>query len=228
MPPLYPVSLDVAGRSVLVVGGGEVGARKASTLVQCGARCTVVAPSMVPAIEALAARGTLVAELRPYRAGEAAAYRLVVTATGRRDVDGQVALDAEVAGVWVNAADDVAHCSFQLPAVHRDGPVTIAVSTGGESPVLAAWLRSRLSEVAGENVGVLATLLGSARARLHATGRRVAPARWVALLEGIVPELVASGDLGKARDVLDIGLGLRGDDERARGDEPSGVGARRR
>lgn len=211
MTPLYPVSLDVAGRPALVVGGGPVAARKAASLVECGAVLTVVAPTMVADIETLAARGALRAARRTYRRGEAAEYRLVVTATGLPHVDGQVARDAEAARVWVNAADDVAHCSFQLPAIHRNGPVTIAVSTAGASPALARWLCARLSQAAGTHVGELATMLGAARTRLHAAGRRLEPARWTAVLDGPVPRLLEAGDGETARRVLGDALGL--DDE---------------
>lgn len=212
--PLYPVSLDVAGRAILLVGGGEVAARKAAALVECGARLTVVAPGTVPAIDALEAGGTLVVERRTYRPGEASGYRLVVTATGRPDVDAMVATDADGAGVWVNAADDVRHCSFQLPAVHRDGQVTIAVSTGGASPALATWLRSRLADAAGDHLGDLAAVLGASRTRLHAAGRRVDASAWRALLDGPLPAWVAAGDIEAARQLVDAALGLS--------DEPRG------
>ena len=103
-------------------------------------------------------------ERRRYRRGDAAAFRLVVTATGRPDVDGAVYADAEGAGVWVNSADDRAHSSFILPAVHRDGAVTVAVSTGGLSPALASWLRTRLAARVRRELGTLAQVLGEARA----------------------------------------------------------------
>ena len=64
--------------------------------------------------------------------------------------------DAEAAGVWVNVADDPARCSFVLPAVSRDGPVSVAVSTGGASPALAGWLRDRAADALGPGLGDLA------------------------------------------------------------------------
>ena len=73
--------------------------------------------------------------------------------------------------MWVNSADDSAHCSFILPSVHRDGAVTIAVSTGGQSPALASWLRARLAAQCGTGLGELAELLGRARQRMHDAGR---------------------------------------------------------
>ena len=87
------------------------------------------------------------------------------------EVDGAVYADAEAAGVWVNSADDLAHCSFILPAVHRDGAVTVSVSTGGLSPALASWLRTRLAAAVRDGLGTLAQLLGEARSGSVSSGR---------------------------------------------------------
>ena len=206
-PPLYPVSLSVEGRPCLVVGGGPVAARKATGLVECGAVVAVVAPSMVPAFEELGRRsaglpGSVVLERRPYRDGEAGRYRLVVTATGVPEVDHRVAEDAEAAGVWVNCADDAEHCTFQLPSIHRDGPVCIAVSTGGSSPALATWLRQRAGAAAGPNLGLLAALLDEARHRLQDAGKPTEGVDWQALLDGDLPRLVGEGRLDEARAML--------------------------
>lgn len=189
----YPVSLDVAGRACLVVGGGRVAARKARTLLDCGALVSVMAPSFGPEMEALAAELDT-AERRAYAKGDAARFRLVVTATGRPDIDAAVHDDAEAAGVWVNSADDRAHSSFILPAVHRDGPVTVAVSTAGLSPALSSWLRDRLAAECGDGIGTLAQVIGEARARLLSAGRPSDSVDWVALLDGPLLELVRSGD----------------------------------
>lgn len=193
------MALRVDGQPCLVVGGGAVAARKAAGLVGCGALVTVVAPDVGAAIEAL---GVTVVR-RPYRSGEAGRYRLVFTATGLPEVDAAVAADAEAAGVWVNSADDAAHCTFLLPSVHRDGPVTIAVSTGGASPALATWLRRRIGEAAGPELGPLAGLLEEARRRLQADGRSTETVDWQSLLDGPLPDLVRAGDLPAARALLD-------------------------
>ena len=101
----YPVTLDISGRPCLVVGGGPVAARKARGLLECGAKVTVIAPSLASDMEALLPRLHAV-ERRPYREGDVASYRLAVTATGLPDVDGAVHADAETSGVWINSADD--------------------------------------------------------------------------------------------------------------------------
>ncbi len=180
-------------------------ARKAAALLACGALVTVVAPSVD---EAMARLTPLAVERRPYRAGEAADYRLVVTATGRAEVDAAVFADAEAAGVWVNSADDRAHSSFILPSVHRDGPVTVAVSTGGSSPALATWLRGQLAAAAGPRVGELAGLLASARQRLHDEGRSTETVDWAALLDGPLPGLVEAGRMDEARALVAAAVGV--------------------
>jgi siroheme synthase-like protein len=193
----FPISLDVSGRPCLVVGGGRVAARKARGLASCGALVTVIAPELAPEMDALAPQLHAV-ERRPYANGDAARFRLVVTATGNADVDARVYADADAAGVWVNSADDRDHSSFILPAVHRDGAVTVAVSTGGLSPALASWLRDRLAAACGDGLGTLAHVLGEARARLRAEDVPVDRVDWAALLDGPLPALVAAGEVDNA------------------------------
>ena len=161
--PFYPVSLEVSGRPCLVVGGGTVAARKARTLLECGAVVAVIAPALSEEMEALASLLRTV-ERREYAVGDASDFRLVVTATGVPEVDGTVYADAEAAGVWVNSADDPEHSSFILPAVHRDGAVTVAVSTGGLSPALGLMAANAVGGRVRRRSG------GSRRASRRGTG----------------------------------------------------------
>ncbi len=213
MPPAppYPVVLRVEGRPCLVVGGGPVAARKVTDLFECGAQVTVVAPDIHPSIDALAAgagpdRRDLRVERRRYRDGEAADYRLVVTATGIPEVDRRAAADAEAAGIWVNSADDADHCTFFLPSVHREGTVSVAVSTGGASPALAAWLRRRIGESLGPHLGTLAELLEEGRTTLREAGRPTNAVDWTALLEGGLAGLVREGRVEEARGRIDASV----------------------
>jgi siroheme synthase-like protein len=207
---LFPVGLVVRGRRCLVVGGGAVAARKIRALLAAGAWVTVVAPEVHEAVGLLASGGALDdiddhpldLQLRPYRRGEAAAYRLVLTATGDPAVDAEVHADGEAAGVWVNSADDPDHCSLVLPAVHRDGPVTVAVATGGASPALASWLRDRVSDALGPGLGQLALLLAEGRRQVQDQGRSTSEVDWRALLEGPLPGLVAAGRIDEARQLM--------------------------
>jgi siroheme synthase-like protein len=206
-PSLYPVSLDVSSRSCLVVGGGKVAARKARALLDCGAAVTVIAPSLGDDMEAMVPLLHGV-ERREYGEGDACAYRLVVTATGIPAVDGAVYADAEAAGIWTNSADDLAHCSFILPAVHRDGAVTVSVSTGGLSPALASWLRTRVADEWGDGLGILAQLLGEARANLKRAGLPSDSVDWAHLLDGPLLGLIRAGEIDNARATVLAATGL--------------------
>jgi siroheme synthase-like protein len=200
-PSYYPVSLDLANRPCLVVGAGPVAARKVRGLLACGARVSVIAPDVGEEMRALTS--SLVAlDARPYRSGDVTGFRLVITATGDPAIDGAVAAQADAAGVWVNSADDPAHCSFILPAVHRDGAVTVAVSTGGLSPALASWLRNQLADWCGDGLDTLAHLLSEARQRLRDEGRSTESVDWAALLDGDLPALVRAGDDDNAEAIL--------------------------
>lgn len=193
--PLFHLALRLEGEPCLVVGAGPIAARKATSLLECGARVTVVAPQVCDQVEQL----PVVLERRRYRAGEAAAYRLVVTATGDPAVDREVYLDAQAAGVLVNAADDPASCSFLMPAVLRSGDVSVAVSTAGVSPWLAGWVRRRIGSVVGPEVGELAEIVGEARAAVRGAGRSSEGLDWNGLVEGVLWPLVSGGQIVLAR-----------------------------
>jgi siroheme synthase-like protein len=110
----------------------------------------------------------------------------------------------------VNAADDPAHCSATLPARLEHGPVLVAVSTGGHSPALAGWLRDRVGEELGPEVGALAELLSEARAELTRRGERRPAAVWRAALDSGMLEHLRNGRPAEARQLLHAALDLPG------------------
>jgi siroheme synthase-like protein len=138
----YMACLDLGGRSCLVVGGGRVGIEKASGLLECGAGVTVVAPQADPELADLPVEWIR----RAYGASDLDGRFLVVAATSNRSVNRRVFADAEARSLFCNVVDTPELCSFILPAVHREGPIALAVSTGGASPALAQHLRERLAE----------------------------------------------------------------------------------
>jgi len=196
--PLYPVNLVISGRRCLVVGAGAVAARKAEGLLAAGAQVHVVAPSVGDAVREL----DVTWEERPYRPGEVAGYRLVVTATDDPEVNRAVYTDGEEAGVFVNSADDPANCSFTLPAVVRRGALVVAVSTGGQTPALATWVRRRLDRELGPEYGQLAELLREARAEVQAAGRSTESIDWQKVLDSGMLDLVREGRLAEAGERL--------------------------
>lgn len=197
----YPVNLVVAGRPVLVVGGGRVAAGKVRGLLDAGAIVTVVAPDTVDELTVLDG-SSITIERRPYRSGDVAAYRLAVTATGDPIVDQQVFDDAEAAGVWVNSADDPARCSFTLPSRVRRGDLLVTVSTGGRSPALSSWLRERLEEEIGPEYEALLEVLAAERVRLRASGASSEHPGWKMALRSGMLERLRDGDVAGAEELL--------------------------
>lgn len=206
--PLYPVNLVLAGKRCLVVGGGTVAARKVEGLRAAGAVVTVVAPEIVDEIRGLA--DVTVVE-RPYQAGDLDGMWLAITATDDPRANQAVQADGEAVRVWVNAADDPAACSFILPAVVRQGPVMVTVSTSGYSPALAAWLKAHVAAELGPEVAELARMLADARAALHAQGRSTEGVDWRSALDWDMLDLIRTGRTAGARERLDACLSSSSD-----------------
>jgi siroheme synthase-like protein len=197
--PLYPINLRVAGQRCLVVGGGRVALSKAQGLLECGGDVTVVAPVVDDDLAGLAG---VSCERRAYRPGEVARYRLAITATDDPDVNRQVFLDGEAAGVWVNSADDPENCAFTLPSRVRQGPLLVTFATGGHSPALATWLRRRYSEEFGPEYVTLIELLSEERERLRRSGRSTEGLDWQPALDSGMLDLIREGRLAEAKERL--------------------------
>ena len=199
---LYPVNLVLASCRCLVVGGGSVAARKVKGLLAAGARVHVVAPRIDEAIRGL----DVTFDERPYRRSDLDGAWLVVAATGRPEVNAAVRADADAAHLWLNAADDPSSCSFTLPAVSRQGAVTVAVSTSGKSPALASWIKEQVEAMLGPEFATLAVLLGEARAAMQAAGRSTETVDWRPVFDSDMLDAIRAGDLARAREHLEACL----------------------
>jgi precorrin-2 dehydrogenase / sirohydrochlorin ferrochelatase len=155
----YMACLDLEGRSCLVVGAGSTGVEKAKGLLECGADVTVVAPQAIAELDGLPVRWIR----RGYRRTDLDGRFLVIAATSVPSLNRRVFRDAEAVGLLCNVVDVPELCSFILPAVHREGPIALAVSTGGASPVLAQRLRERLAALIGPEHAELARRLRELR-----------------------------------------------------------------
>ncbi len=201
MTAFYPVFLDLRGRRAVVIGGGAVAEQKVHGLVGAGAHVTVVSTDVTPALGALARRNAIEHKRRPYRRGDLKGAWLAIAATDDRGTNGAVWAEAEQLGVPLNAVDDLEHCSFIAPAVHREGDITVAVSTAGKSPALAVRLRQRIARLVGRAEARLCELLGELRPGL---AERVpdTPARtalWYRIVDSDVIDFVRRGDIEGAR-----------------------------
>ncbi|MHC4249495.1 MAG: precorrin-2 dehydrogenase/sirohydrochlorin ferrochelatase family protein [Planctomycetota bacterium] len=163
---LFPVFLDLKGERVVVVGGGEVAERKVCSLIDCGARVTVIAPKVTPGIAALVSGGDVTREARAYRTGDLDGATIAFVAVDDPGASARMAGDARAARVPVNVVDRPGVCDFIVPSVLRRGHLAVAISTSGASPAWARRLRKRLEGEIGPEWERLMDALASVRGRL--------------------------------------------------------------
>lgn len=169
MPTYYPMMVDLTGRRCLVVGGGRVAERKIGALLDCGADVEVVSPTITPKIAELVSRKAIRLTQRAARPRDLTRAFLVFAATDDAQVNRTMAEKVRGAGGLVNVADAPAACNFLVPAVVRQGDLTIAISTGGGSPALAKRLRQRLEATIGPEYDAFLKALRELRARAQRT-----------------------------------------------------------
>jgi len=219
-----PILLDIREQPCLVVGGGEVAARKAALLLRAGARVTVLAPALSAAFDADFAAARIVHSAASFRDEDLTEYVVVIAATNDDAVNRAVAAAAKARRIPVNVVDQPALCSFILPSIIERAPLIVAVSSGGASPVLARLLRARLESLIPAGYGRLAALAGAFRDRVKARFKPPERRRfWERVLQGPIAELVFNGRDDEARKALQEAL----DDTRLAlgGGEVSLVGA---
>jgi uroporphyrin-III C-methyltransferase/precorrin-2 dehydrogenase/sirohydrochlorin ferrochelatase len=204
-----PIFLDLADQPCLVIGGGDVGARKARLLAAARARVTVLSPELSAAMWALVQEHGFVHQAGEYAdAAVLDGMRLVFAATDDAAVNARVYADCEARRILVNAVDQPDICRFITPAIVDRSPVIIAASTGGAVPVLARHLRAKLEAMIPARYGELAQLAGEYRAqakeRLPDTNAR--RLFWEGVLTGTVAEQVMAGQVEAARAQLQKAL----------------------
>ena len=169
--PWYPIFIDVEDHEVVIIGGGEVCARKAETMMRYGARVTIVSPKFTPEIEGWAKDGKLTLRRKRYEPGDLDGANIVIASTDDTAVNEQIAADCRRRRIPVNVVDVTPLCEFIVPAIIDKGSVTLAVSTGGKSPALARTLKEDLQRLIGPEYTEVNDLLGT----LRESAKRVLP-----------------------------------------------------
>jgi uroporphyrin-III C-methyltransferase/precorrin-2 dehydrogenase/sirohydrochlorin ferrochelatase len=164
----FPLFADLRGRHVVVVGGGSVALRKIELLRSAGARVTVVAPVVAPAVCALESRDAIAVTHATFDAEQLTGAALVIAATDDPRVNAKVAAAARARGLWVNVVDDLAESTFIVPSIVDRSPIVVAVSSSGASPMLARRVRARIEALLPAGLGHLASLARSWRQPLRA------------------------------------------------------------
>jgi precorrin-2 dehydrogenase/sirohydrochlorin ferrochelatase len=203
---VFPVMLNLEGKRCVIAGGGRVAERRAGALLAAGALVRIISPEATSAIRGWAENGDVEYVAREYAAGDLddPSIALVFVATNRPEVNRRIAEDARRRGLWVNTADEGQRGDFLVPAVVRRGPLVFAVSASGNSPLLAAAIKSELESAYGEEYAAYVQFLGEIRDMLRE--RRLDPDLREKLLRELLrlkPQLLASARAGNLENMRD-------------------------
>ncbi|MGR9086313.1 MAG: siroheme synthase CysG [Gammaproteobacteria bacterium] len=199
-----PVFVKLKDQDCLVVGAGNVAARKIELLTRAGARVTVIAERLGPAVLGMAAEHRLRVMQKPIAPEDIHRFRLVVAATDDHDTNRVIAKVCDERNIPVNVVDCPELCSFIFPAIIDRSPIIAAVTSGGAAPVLARLLRAKIESMITPNYGRLASLAEKYRQKAKQMIRQPARRRifWERAFQGPIAELVFSGREQEAERLL--------------------------
>lgn len=201
-----PIFLNVKDQPCLVVGAGQVAARKIFMLIRANAKVTVISPELSSEVEKLVEQNKISYLKAAFSDGDITNYKVVIAATNNREVNQQVYEQASAKNIPVNVVDTPEMCSFITPSVIDRDPVQIAISTGGSSPVLARLLRSKLETFIPAAYGRLGQLVESYRDRvkeIFSHNSNHIRGFWEQILDGSIADMLVSGKDSDAKNALE-------------------------
>ena len=215
MSDFLPIFFKVSGRPCLVVGGGDVAARKVRQLQRAHAEVHVMTPELCDELNVMQGRGDIYYHPQPFQDDVIDAYVLIIAATNDKRVNERISILAQASKIPVNVVDQPELCSFIMPSVVDRDPVQIAVSTGGASPVLARLLRSRLETMIPSSYGRLATLMQDFRDIVKEKMPQIQRRRrfWENILQGPIAEMLYAGQDNAAKRALENEIHGNGDED---------------
>lgn len=199
-----PLFHKLQDRLVLVVGGGEVALRKARLLVESGAILRVVAPEIRDELRELAGPSAQVLQ-RGYQATDLDGVCLVIAATDNEPLNADISAQAQALGIPVNVVDAPKLCSVIFPAIVDRSPLIVAITSGGDAPVLARLIRAKIETWIPATYGQLAGLAKKFRAQVRGLFPDVQQRRvfWEDVFQGQIAESVFAGKLGEGERQLE-------------------------
>lgn len=204
-----PLFADLAGRPVLVVGGGDIAARKIELLRRAGARIQIASRELCPELQALLDEQQLEWMATSFEPAQLDKVFLVIAATDDNALNAQVYDEANARHKLVNVVDDQPKCSFIFPSIVDRSPLVVAISSSGTAPVLARMLREKLETLLPSHLGQMAELAGQWRDKVKARFSRMSDRRryWERIFNGRFASQMATGDVTAAKQTLDSELG---------------------
>ena len=204
----FPFFMELSKQSILLIGGGEVAERKLDLLLKANASVTIVSPEFTSYIEELFVNKNInpIKDYYNIKYLYSSSFAFVIAATNDESLNEQVAKDANDNKILVNVVDKPKICDFIFPSILERGPITVAVSTGGASPVLARMLRTKLETMIPGAYGRLAKIVSENRipVRKKLVNSKSNGIFWEQMLNGKFLELVLSGQDEEAVKFLNI------------------------
>ncbi|RYC40898.1 siroheme synthase CysG [Pectobacterium zantedeschiae] len=199
-----PIFADLRQRPVLVVGGGEVATRKIDLLQRAGAEVKIVAQALAEPLAAQHQAGQVEWLAQSFTPELLSGVFLVIAATDDAELNAAVFEAANQRYLLVNVVDDQPKCSFIFPSIVDRSPLVVAISSGGQAPVLARLLREKLESLLPTSLGTMAEIAGSWRDRIKTRLHSMSARRrfWERLFVGRFASLVSAGQLDLAEDEL--------------------------
>lgn len=200
----FPLFFNLKGQHCLIVGAGEIAARKIELLIRANAKITVIAQEIGTSVAALHTTHHLNLHQADFMPSDLHQYKLIISATNDLVTNTLVAKTAQEQGIPVNVVDNPSLSSFIFPAIVDRSPIVIAVSSGGSAPVLARLLRAKIESVIPPTYGRLASLAEKFRDKVKqrisiASHRRIF---WENTLQGNIAEQVFADNIERAEQLL--------------------------
>jgi len=196
-----PIFMNINQRLCVVIGAGEVAARKVTMLLRAQASVTVYAPEICPTLADLVEAGRIRYQQARFTDQQLSGACLVIAATNDLQVNTAVSLAAQANNIPVNVVDAPALCTFTMASIVERSPIVIAISSEGNAPVLARYLRSKIETMLPAGYGRIAAIAGEFRDKVkskYATSqaRRIF---WEGVLQGPIVERILAGQEAAAR-----------------------------
>ncbi|GAA5141558.1 NAD(P)-dependent oxidoreductase [Thalassotalea piscium] len=200
----FPIFLDAVHINALVIGGGDVAARKIELLLKTTNTITIMSAHVNESVERLIKSNQLVWLAHNYQPGLLMQYNLVIAATDQESINTQVAKEAHKANILVNVVDQPALCRYITPAIIDRTPIIIAMSSSGTAPILLRMLREQIEKMLPAGYGKLADFSFKFREHVKARikGLRNRRTFWEETLRGTIGKMVLSGNIEPAEKLL--------------------------
>lgn len=199
-----PIFFNIANRQCVVIGGGDVATRKVSMLLKANASVTVISPELCSELRALYESNQIKYTQAQFADNQLSGACLVIAATDNEAVNTAVSQSAQAASIPVNVVDAPALCTFTMGSIIDRDPIVIAVSSAGQAPVLARYIRTKIETMLPAAYGRIASIAGEFREQVKAKFNSVRERRvfWEDILQGPLVERVLSGQEDEARALL--------------------------